>query len=77
MELPSCPNRNSALAIIDSELTTVGGLDGGGRRTSNRLFTLRAGRTNRLFTLRQGKWVILYPPMNTARSSPAVVSIYI
>ena len=61
MELPSCPYKNSGLAMIDSELTTVGGMD-------------RAGRTNRLFTLRQGKWVEVYPPMNTARSSPAVVS---
>ena len=61
MELPSCPYNNSGLAIIDSELTTVGGWDG-------------AGRTNRLFTLRQGKLVEVYPPMNTARSNPAVVS---
>ena len=61
MELPSCPYNNSGLAIIDSELTTVGGDD-------------RAGRTNRLFTLRQGKWVEVYPPMNTACSCPAVVS---
>ena len=61
MELPSCPYKNSGLAIIDSELTTVGGVD-------------RAGRINRLFTLRQGKWVEVYRPMNTARSSPAVVS---
>ena len=62
MELPSCPYPFSGLAIIDSELTTVGGED-------------RAGRcTNKLFTLRQGKWVEMYPPMNTARSSPAVVS---
>ena len=60
-KLPSCPYRNSGLAIIDSELTTVGGLD-------------RAGRTNKLFTLQQGKWVEVYPPMNTARSRPAVVS---
>ena len=30
--------------------------------------------TNKLFTLRQGKWVEVYPPMNTARCSPAVVS---
>ena len=62
MELPSCPCRDSGLAIIDSELTTVRGMDRAGRRT------------NRLFTLRQGKWVEVYPPMNTARSSPAVVS---
>ena len=62
MELPSCPYKDSGLAIIDSELTTVGGMDRAGRRT------------NRLFTLRQGKWVEVYPPMNTARSSPAVIS---
>ena len=62
MELPSCPYENSGLAIIDSERTTVGGLDGAGRNT------------NKLFTLRQGKWVEVYPPMNTARSCPTVVS---
>ena len=62
MELPSCPYMDSGLTIIDSELITVGGVDGAGRRI------------NRLFTLRQGKWVEVYPPMNTARSSPAVVS---
>ena len=61
MQLPSCPYKDSGLAIIDSELTTVGGVD-------------RAGRPNGLFTLRQGKWVEVYPPMNTAHSSPAVVS---
>ena len=61
-ELPSCPCRDSGLAIIDSELTTVGG----GVRADR--------RTNRLFTLRQGKWVEVYPPMNTARAYPAVVS---
>ena len=62
MELPSCPYKNSGLAIIDSELTTVGGWDEAGHPT------------NRLFTLRQGKWVEVYPPMNTARSYLAVVS---
>ena len=31
MELPSCPYENSGLAIIDSELTTVGGWDGADR----------------------------------------------
>ena len=62
MELPSCPYCDSGLAIIDSELTTVGGWDGAGRRT------------NKLFTLRQGKWVEMYPPMSTTHSSPAVVS---
>ena len=68
MQLPSCPYPNSGLAIIDSELTTVGGGVGAGHCT-NKLFTLRHGKW-----LRQWKWVEVYPPMNTARSSPAVVS---
>ena len=72
MDLPPCPYRNSGLAIIDSELTTVGGYhvgerDGWGRDGISY-------RTNTLFTLRQGKWVKKYPPMNTACERPAVVS---
>ena len=54
------PYRNSGLVINDGELTAVGGQDG--------LYT------NKLVTLRKGQWVEHYPPMNTARSSPAVVS---
>ena len=61
-ELPSCPYENCALVIIDGTLTTVGGGGYG------------YGYTNKLFTLRQGQWVEEYPPMNTARSFPAVVS---
>ena len=61
-ELPSCPYSNCALVIIDGTLTTVGGGD------------YRSGYTNKLFTLRQRQWVEEYPPMNTARSNPAVVS---
>ena len=68
MQLPSCPYRNYGLAIIDSELTTVGGGVGAGHCT-NKLFTLRQGKW-----LRQWKWVEVYPPMNTARCYPAVVS---
>ena len=64
MELPSCPYSNSGLAIIDSELTTVGGWEYGAGHATNKLFTL----------LRQGEWVEMYPPMKTAHSSPAVVS---
>ena len=60
-DLSPCPYRNSGLAIIDSELTTVGGQDD-------------RYPTNKLFTLRQRNWVMKYSPMNTARSSPAVVS---
>ena len=61
-KLPSCPCRNCALVIIDDTLTTVGGTD------------YRSCRSNKLFTLRQRQWVDEYPPMNTARSRPAVVS---
>ena len=60
-DLPPCPYHDSGLAIIDNELTTVGGRDD------------RYHPTNKLFTLRQRKWVKKYPPMNTARYSPAVV----
>ena len=59
-ELPSCPCHNCALVIIDGTLTTVGGY--------------RSSSTNKLFTLRQRQWVEEYPPTNTARSHPAVVT---
>ena len=62
LDLPPCPYHNSGLAFIDSELTTVGG------------WYDRSHPTNKLFTLRQRNWVMKYSPMNTARSSPAVVS---
>ena len=61
-ELPACPHENSGLVVIDRKLTAVGGRDGSHHST------------NKLYTLRQRKWVEKYPPMNTARSSPAVVS---
>ena len=60
-ELPSCQYDNSALVIINGELTTVGG----GSRCSC---------TNKLLTLRQRRWIEEYPPMEFARSKPAVVS---
>ena len=59
-ELRHCPYSNSGLVVIDSALTAVGGWD--------------VSYTNKLFTLRQSRWVEEYPPMNTAHSSPAVVS---
>ena len=61
-ELPSCPYIDSGLVIIDGKLTAVGGWDG------------PLCYTNKLLTLQQRKWVEEYLPMNTARSSPAVVS---
>ena len=60
-DLPQCPYCNSGLAIIDSELTTVGRRDG-------------RSCTNKLFTLQQRNWVKKYPPINTARSFLAVIS---
>ena len=59
-EITSCPFVNSGLAIISRRLTCVGGKG--------------ESRTNKLFTLQQWKWVEEYPPIKTARSSPAVVS---
>ena len=59
-ELPSCPYRDSALVFFDGTLTTVGGW--------------KSVWTNKLFKLQQRQWVEKYPPMNTARSSPVVVS---
>ena len=59
-QLPPCPYQNSALVIIDGSLTAVGGW--------------ARPHSNKLVTLRQRQWVEEYPPMNTARSSPAVVS---
>ena len=64
-ELPQSPYYNSGLVIINGELTAVGGYGGSRYPTTS---------TNKLFTLRQGQWVEHYPPMNTVRSSPAVVS---
>ena len=66
-ELPPCPYRDSALVIIDGSLTAVGG--------EKESFFGSTTYTKKLFTQRRGKWVKNYPPMNTARSSPAVVSI--
>ena len=60
-ELASCPYRNAGLAIINGELTAVGGMDG-------------TNRINKLFTLRKGEWVAEYPPMNIARSMASVVA---
>ena len=66
-DLPPCPYRDSGLAIINRELTTVGGKDSR-HRWDDRY------PTNKLCTLLQSKWVEKYPPMKTARYRPAVVS---
>ena len=64
-KLPLCPHENSGLVVINGKLTAVGGCRVNENDTSY---------TNKLLTLRQKKWVEEYPPMNTARSCPAVVS---
>ena len=60
-ELPPSPYHDSGLVIINGKLTAVGGL--GGLRD-----------TNKLFTLQHSEWVEHYPPMNSKRCFPAVVS---
>ena len=62
-KLSSCPYRNSSLAIINGELTAVGGSDG-------------YRFTKKLHTLRQFQWVECYPSMNNALSRCAVVNIH-
>ena len=62
LSLPPCPHSNSALVIINNELTAVGGSSGG-------------NHTNKLVTLHQGRWVEEYPPMGRGRSSAACVGI--
>ena len=61
--LPPCPYRNSALVIIDGSLTAVWGEKKPFFRSIKKLYTLR-----------RRQWVEEYPPMNTARCFPAVVS---
>ena len=60
--LLQCPYQNSGLVVINGSLTAVGGRDG-------------SYRTNQLFTLVKRQWFKEYPPMDTACSSPAVVSV--
>lgn len=61
-ELPPCPYRNPGLSVINS-LTVVGGKKG------------RNHYTNTLFSWDGKEWKAnAFPPMNTARSQPAVVT---
>ena len=59
-EWTKLPYRDSALVIINGELTAIGG------------YNLRD--TNKLFTLQQGQWVREYPPMYNERSRATAVS---
>ena len=60
-ELPECPFRDSGLAIVNGELTAVGGYE-------------QSHCTKKLVTLQKKKWNKVYPPMKNAWSSPAVVT---
>lgn len=59
--LPNCKFQDFGLIVISGKLTTVGGKDD-------------YNSTNKLLTLKQRKWVEEYPPMKTARTSPATVN---
>ena len=62
-EFPSCPYVNAGLVVIEGRLTAVGGSTYDGHEDEY---------TNKLCTLNWEKlWVGEYPPMITARSSPA------
>ena len=63
---PQPPCTHYGLVCIEGQLTTVGGMRSGWFGTIN--------VTGQLFSLQDGKWKERYPPLNTARSSPAVVS---
>ena len=58
-ETSPCPSLDSGLAVTKSGLISVGG---------EGLY-----QTGKILTLRGQRWEEEYPPMNTARSSPAVV----
>ena len=56
-----CPHHGPGLAIIKDLLTVIGGQG-------------RSGKTNKLLSWRDGRWEEVFPPMNTARWNPAVIS---
>ena len=60
-ELPECPFRDSGLAIVNGELTAVGGYE-------------QSHCTKKLVTLQKKTWNKVYPPMKNAWSSPAVIT---
>ena len=56
-----CPHRYPGLAIIKDLVTIIGGQG-------------RSGKTNKLLSWRDGRWEEVFPPMNTARWEPAVIT---
>lgn len=63
VELPECPYKDSGLAIISKDLTTIGGGDDEHDST-------------KFMKLQQNTWVEAHPPMETAHSCCAVVTTH-
>ena len=60
-EVSPCPHTKPGLVIINNLLTAVGGLD-------------RGRPTKKLITWKLGKWVKEFPPMQTPRMEPGLIS---
>ena len=60
-----CPHRGPGLAIIKDLLTAIGGKEE--EEEEGR-------KTNKLLSWRDGRWEEVFPPMNTARWEPAVIT---
>ena len=65
-ELPQCPHRLSGLAVINEQLTAIGGIKML-LNTNNTLLNLKHGQSG-------SEWKQLLPPMPTARIHPAAVT---
>ena len=66
-KLPQPPYTDCGLVCIEGQLTTVGG-------KQSDWFGITSKVISKLFSLQGDKWKERHPPLNTARSSPAVVS---
>ena len=72
-KIPSCPNKDFALVIVDSLLTAVGGYNSAEKDTNKILsFTTADGEDDHT-TPTIKRWVKIYPPMPTRRYTPAAV----
>ena len=65
-ELPQCPHRLSGLAVINEQLTAIGGIKML-LNTNNILLSLKHGQSG-------SEWEQFLPPMPTARAYPATVT---
>ena len=67
--LPECPYMWCSLAIVNHQLTAIGG------RKIDVFNLLNRGETNKLFTFHENEnWNEIFPPMPTKRRSVAVIS---